>query len=60
MPQKKKTKDDKVYGTIIATRLNPELVNTLRELAKKERRTLSNMVQVLLYEAVYTREQETK
>jgi len=49
-----------VYGTIIATRLNPELVNTLRELAKKERRTLSNMVQVLLYEAVYTREQETK
>lgn len=41
--------------TVIAARVAPKLRKTLNELAKKEHRRLSNMIEVLLHEAIVAR-----
>jgi len=55
MAQQKSTKKDKVGGGQLHMKLPPDLDKALRKVAEVERRTMHNLAQVLLYEALKAR-----
>ena len=50
---------DELKSIIMCVRVTPQLYASLREVSRLDRRTLSQMVRVLLEDALQAREQET-
>ena len=48
------------YTKLISTKITPEMIEELKDLADEEDRTLSNMVRVLITEALFHRKAGTK
>ena len=58
MAQQKNKKINKQQGTVIATRVKGDFLNNLKALAEQDKRTLANMIYVLLCEAIEAREEK--
>ena len=48
------------YTELISTKITPEMLAELQDLAEKDDRTVSNMVRVLITEALFHRKAGTK